>query len=478
MYKTRLKSKFSLKAIPTFEDMDLIPEIEECLQENQFLTPTPIQSRGIPTILSSDASFLVAQPGTGKTLSYILPMLNLLKLQEIRMDTKLTESKRPRAIIIVPNRELAEQVRSVIKLFAHDVRLTCSSLCGGVPYNFERSLLTKGVDVIVTTLQRLNFHRQRENLYFSNVDYFVFDEADTLVDNGYGEEINSLVDTFTEGYLGVRPKMVFISATASKALNRVLRVNFEPNQIARVVEKEAHMQLSNLEHDFIEVQAGSDRLPLCGDVSRHIVEDGSTIIFTNSVKASWAVEYYLNQEGMTATHFHGDIPPQKRAENFKKFKKREVNFLVTSDLGSRGLDCDFVKHVINFDFPRNVSDYLHRAGRTGRAGTKGFVTSYYTKKNYDAVSEMRASYKSGKPLEIGESAFAIRQKQDGDREEHLERRHNRMKKKNKLLTQREPLKQKRNSSRFNFRRTEAQQDKLALNERATYRRMKKSRGRK
>lgn len=189
----------------------------------------------------------------------------------------------------------------------------------------------------------------------------------------------------------------------------------DPN-FKTIIEKSTHLNLSNLKHEFIQIADYDKIKPLqliCKEYRKYARKhQTSCIIFCNSVQSARAIEHTLAADGMETCSLHGEIPPKVRMENYLKFKSREANVLVATDLASRGLDMPFVSHIINFDFPKTTSDYLHRAGRAGRAGREGFVMSMYREKDMPILQEMQHSHDTKEPLKIKGSAFSMINKED------------------------------------------------------------------
>ena len=183
-----------------------------------------------------------------------------------------------------------------------------------------------------------------------------------------------------------------------------------------IIEKSTHLNLSNLKHEFIHL-ADYDKIKplqlLCKEFGKYAKKnETSCIVFCNSVNSARAVEHALAKEGLETTSLHGEIPPNKRAENYLAFRKRDKNILVATDLASRGLDMPFVSHIINFDCPKTTSDYLHRAGRAGRAGREGFVMTLYREKDMPILQEMQSSHETQEPLKIKGSAYSLTNKEE------------------------------------------------------------------
>lgn len=406
-------AKASLK-YKTFEELGLLPGLIKVLKSKEIIQPTAIQSMSIPQLLKNDSHTLIAaQTGTGKTLSYALPLFHLLKAQELESQKILTEKNSPRAVIIVPNRELSKQCELVLSLFKHEIRLKTFSLHSGQKWKTECTGLEQGVDILIGTPDKIDKHRKQNTLNFSKVTNMIIDESDTLIDAGFSKHLDLY---FQE--LRNTAKLAFVSATFSLPLERFItdRFAYAENQkkpfIQKIIEEKTHLNLTHLKHEFVQLQE-YDKNPLFEkmlfDVNS-MMGNGGCIIFCNSIQSVRAVEYLVNEKGMKAVSLHGDIPPKRRSDNIAAFNNREAKFLVCTDLGSRGLDFPFVNYVLQFDFPKTQSDYVHRAGRAGRAGRPGSVITFYRKSDIPVVQEFKKSYEKSQPLRMSSSAYSLKNK--------------------------------------------------------------------
>ena len=349
-----------------FKAYNLLPEVEEALKSNSIFIPTGIQDRVIPYILQKPSDvFFAAQTGTGKTLAYALPICNQLKQKELGVQTQLTQPNRPRAIIIQPNKELTLQTQRVFKNLSHFVKLRSISLCNGYSTLMkEKQKLAEGADILVSTLDRLDKHVLRHNLHFSQMNYMVFDEFDTLLDADYGDKITSYIKMVSDSES--IEKIIFLGATFTGRVRDFMgeyKAQFR-REIDVLIDDNTHLNLSNLEHEFMHSK-GQDRLQLIKEIfeknKKHAEKTkGGSIIFCNTVACCRALEYFMQKEGYPVVSLHGEMPNKMRIQNYERFRRQEVPTLISSDLASRGLDFKFVNHVINFEFPKTTSDYLHR----------------------------------------------------------------------------------------------------------------------
>jgi ATP-dependent RNA helicase RhlE len=401
-------------SVGSFAEMKLLPGLLNVLHKNNLVKPTSIQWQAIPSLIETNFHHLIAaQTGTGKTLTYTLPLFHLLKQSEHLKGEILTTSKCPRAVVIVPNRELARQVESVLSLFKHEERLKTFAVFSGQKSSIESKELENGIDILVGTPERIDKLRLQKLLSFEKVEQIVIDESDTLLDSGFSRHIDLYCKELEK-----RSRFMFVSATFPPSLKKFVetRFSFEENKgnyMKKVVEEKTHLNLTHLKHDFIQLEE-YDKNPLFFKVLEDVqakLGAGSCIVFCNNIQSARAVEHFMNERGYPSVSLHGDVPNKLRVINVEKFSSQNVKFLVCTDLGSRGLDFPFVNFVVQFDFPKTESDYIHRAGRAGRAGRPGTVISFYRKNDFQMVNLLKKSFEKNKPLFISSSAFSLKNKE-------------------------------------------------------------------
>ena len=405
--------KQTTSKMPSFESMGLLNEITRVLQTQEITTPTPIQQLSMPAQLKHHNVLFTSQNGTGKTLSYLLPLLNKLKSEEIITKTRLTQPHRPRALILVPNRELVIQLNTIANLFVYELPLRIHGLSGArVRHVRENEVLQQGVDVLIANVDAFFRMRDRKNLFLTRVGTLVVDEFDALIDAGYANSLKLLVRQVKDRKEPPKSQFVFTSATYTKGMQDFVKEEFADDRNFKVlIEGGTHMNLTNLKHEFIHL-ADYDKfkplIMLANEIKKHLKRNkSSAIVFCNSINSVRATQHTLTQSGFNCTALHGDIPPLQRKENFLSFKAQKHQFLICTDLASRGLDFPFVDHVINLDFPNTTSDYLHRSGRAGRAGKKGTVFTFYRNKNMDLINELKSSYENMQPVKIKGSSYSL-----------------------------------------------------------------------
>ena len=387
----------------SFEGLGLQPEIQLSVMNAGLVVPTPCQMQTIPLLMKGENLLVISQTGKGKTLAYLLPLVD--KLLRTNTERVFPKPNRPRAVVVVPTRELVVQTMGVVrKMFSSSV-----SSIGLAPHMLsfvkeKRILSTIGADLIVTTPSRLELHMKQGpangGLSLSAVESFVFDEADTLCDSVYESGVRSLISHLRSR--GNACQFVIVGATRTAAVNAFVS-SLPDLKLTPVVTEDAHKLVPHLEQVFIPVGRRKRTNCLMEVITADTaVSSVKTLVFTNSVKTCNFVSKFLRETGsVSATCLHGEMPPKVRSINYKKFSRADsgCDVLVCTNLASRGLDLDKVSHVIMYDFPHTLADYIHRAGRTGRAGRLGKVTALYTKKNVALARQIELASKQGKPIE-------------------------------------------------------------------------------
>lgn len=260
----------------------------------------------------------------------------------------------------------------------------------------------------------------------------VFDEADAMLDAGHQEAVSHFMRIVCNPEVieqrGFPARAIFVSATLGGTLREFLNVVFgasnSPN-FERIIDCSAHLNLSNIRHDFIHLPE-FDKHKTFEGVIKGIMpqlkkQKSKAIIFCDSVKSAQSTEYFMQQLGIESVSLHGDVPARLRVQNYDRFQRGDVSFLVATDVGGRGLDFKKVSHVVNFDFPKTAADYLHRVGRTGRAGSKGIAVSLYRNVNIPLVNKLKESYEKGIPLLVTTSAYGRLNKETLDRSKSADR---------------------------------------------------------
>ena len=342
----------------TFESLHLAPAILEAVQQEGYTEPTPIQAQAIPIVLEGHDVLAGAQTGTGKTAAFTLPMLHLLSQRE--------GSGHVRALVLTPTRELAAQVEESVKTYGKNLSLQSTVVFGGVGLNPQINRLRQGVDILVATPGRLLDLAQQGAVNLSQVEILVLDEADRMLDMGFIHDVRKV--------LALMPKekqSLLFSATFSDEIrelaNTLLR---EPKQV-QVTPRNTTVELINQ----AIYPVGRERKK---DLLLHLMQEANwsqVLVFTRTKFGANRVADFLTANGITAMALHGNKSQTARTQALSGFKTGEVRALVATDIAARGIDIDDLPHVVNFDIPNVTEDYVHRIGRTGRAGAKGEAIS-------------------------------------------------------------------------------------------------------
>ena len=347
-----------------FSDLNLDPKVLQAVTDSGYTTPTPIQIGAIPPALLGRDVLGIAQTGTGKTASFVLPMITLLGKGRAR-------ARMPRSLVLAPTRELAAQVAENFDTYAKYTKLTKALLIGGVSFGEQDKLIDRGVDVLIATPGRLLDHFERGKLLLGGVQIMVVDEADRMLDMGFIPDIERIfkLTPFTR-------QTFFFSATMAPEIERITNA-FLSNPAKVEVARQATAS-ETIEQALFQFKPSRKEATFAEkrDVLRQLIRsegDACTnaIIFCNRKIDVDVVAKSLKQHGFNAQPIHGDLDQSVRTRTLDGFRDGTIQFLVASDVAARGLDIPAVSHIFNFDVPSHPEDYIHRIGRTGRAGLAG-----------------------------------------------------------------------------------------------------------
>ncbi len=353
-----------------FADFGLSPLILRALTDQGYVHPTPIQAQAIPVLLQGRDVMGAAQTGTGKTAGFALPIIQMLLAHA---SASMSPARHPvRALILTPTRELAVQVAENVKAYAQHTPLRSTVVFGGMDMKGQTTILKGGVEIVIATPGRLLDHIEQKNISLGQVQMLVMDEADRMLDMGFLPDLQRIINLLPKQRQNLMFSATFsteIKKLANTFLNNpltieVARSNQTADKVSQVVYKVAD------EHKR--------------DVVAHLLRQRDlkqVIIFSNTKIGASRLARSLEQEGMKATAIHGDRTQQERMAALDSFKKGEIDVLVATDVAARGLDISDLPCVINFDLPYNAEDYVHRIGRTGRAGASGDAISIYSDKD-------------------------------------------------------------------------------------------------
>ena len=347
-----------------FSDLNLSPKVLKAVEEAGYATPTPIQEGAIPPALEGRDVLGIAQTGTGKTASFTLPLITQLARGRAR-------ARMPRSLVLCPTRELAAQVAENFDTYSKYVKLSKALLIGGVSFKEQDTLIDKGVDVLIATPGRLLDHFERGKLILNDVKVMVVDEADRMLDMGFIPDI--------ERIFGLTPftrQTLFFSATMAPEIERITNTflsNPERIEVARqaTASETIEQGVVMFKGSRRDREASEKRKVLRMLIDAEGEKCTNAIIFCNRKTDVDIVAKSLKKYGYDAAPIHGDLDQSQRTRTLDGFRNGELRFLVASDVAARGLDVPSVSHVFNFDVPGHAEDYVHRIGRTGRAGRDG-----------------------------------------------------------------------------------------------------------
>lgn len=360
-------SRFVNKATPQTVEEKYVPDtifadfkIEESIKKNiaarGFEHPTPIQDKTIPHILEGKDLIGLANTGTGKTGAFLLPMLD-----------KIIKNPNEKLLVVVPTRELAIQIQEEFRAFAAGLRIGSVVVVGGANIRTQIECLRSRYNVVIGTPGRLKDLIQRKNLHLNNFANVVLDEADRMLDMGFMPDVRYLLSL-------VAPKRqtLFFSATLAPEIEKLIQEFLvEPVKISIKTRETS----SNIDQDVVRVKPGEDKIEVLQDLLRK-ANFSKVLIFSRTKHGAEKLSIILSKNGFKAQSIHGDKSHAKRQKALKLFKENYVEILVATDVAARGLDIPDVSHVINFDVPATYDDYVHRIGRTGRAGKTGTALTF------------------------------------------------------------------------------------------------------
>lgn len=351
----------------SFSKLGLSDPIVKAVADLAYAEPTAIQKQAIPVVLSGKNLIAAAQTGTGKTASFVLPLLEMLNT-----DRKL-RGKRIRALILVPTRELAVQVESSINQYSKYLTLTSMAMYGGVDAAPQKQRLIWGVDIIVATPGRLLDMAHQRALHFDELEVLVLDEADRMLDMGFIDDINKIIER-----LPIERQNLLFSATISDDVRSLAkRTISNPVEISLAKNSASKPKIAQW---LVTTDKGNKSALLS-----HLINDlqwQQALIFIETKHGAAKLVSQLEKRGIKAESIHGGRTQAVREQILNDFKSGNINFLVATGIAARGLDIGALERVVNYDLPDQVDDYIHRIGRTGRAGASGEAVSFVSKDNF------------------------------------------------------------------------------------------------
>jgi ATP-dependent RNA helicase RhlE len=365
-----------------FAALGLAPELVRAVADEGYAHPTPIQSEAIPLALAGRDLIGSAQTGTGKTAAFVLPILQ-----------RLTPGKRGalRALILVPTRELAEQVATSIRVYGRHTHLKGAAVYGGVGMEPQTRALRHGVDIVVATPGRLLDHMERGHADFSELEILVLDEADRMLDMGFAPDVKRILNTLPDE----RQTMLF-SATISPEVDALARRAL--NGHASVEIGRRAQAADGIEHVIV----ACDKLQKRGALAAILKAKpaGQTLIFTRTKFGADKLATFLKREGIHANALHGDKAQSNRTRTLNQFRDGSAEILVATDIAARGIDVEGIRMVVNFDVPTDPEVYVHRVGRTARAGARGLALTLISPDEWLLMADVERLIGQNFPREV------------------------------------------------------------------------------
>ncbi len=387
----------------TFSDLGLAPALLKALAAENYTQPTPIQAQAVPTVLTGRDLLGVAQTGTGKTAAFALPIL-----QRLDADKRPTPRKGCRTLILSPTRELASQIAESFRTYGKFLRLSVAVIFGGVSMNKQIKEMAAGVDILVATPGRLLDLVGQRALSLSNVEILVLDEADQMLDMGFIHDIRRLA-----ALIPAKRQTLLFSATMPKEIGELAeRFLTDP---AKVAVTPVATTAERVEQHVVFVEAGKKQALLHHLVAQHAMT--RALVFTRTKHGADKVVRRLSEAGIPAAAIHGNKSQPQRERALAEFKAGRLHLLVATDIAARGIDIDNVGHVVNFDLPNVPESYVHRIGRTARAGAEGMAISFCDGEERAYLRDIERITRQKVPVMAAPAGLAAMQVPDTRRDE-------------------------------------------------------------
>ena len=344
----------------SFESLGLAPALLRALAEQGYAEPTPIQAGAIPVVLAGHDLLAAAQTGTGKTAAFSLPLLQHLST------TEPARKQRPRALVLTPTRELAAQINDNVRAYGKHLRVSSAVIFGGVSMGPQIQALRRGTDIVIATPGRLVDHMQQRTIDLSGVEVLVLDEADRMLDMGFLPSLKRIISALPKQ----RQTLLFSATFAPEIKALAMQFMQSPQEVSVTP---ANSVANTVSHQVHPVDGTRKR-----DLLLHVLSQDSrrqTLVFSRTKHGADKLVRYLEQSGLRAAAIHGNKSQNARTKALADFKNGRITVLVATDIAARGIDIDQLPIVINYDLPMVAEDYVHRIGRTGRAGASGIALS-------------------------------------------------------------------------------------------------------
>ncbi len=361
-----------MELLMTFEQLGLLAELLGAVAAEGYKTPTPVQVKAIPAILEGRDVLGSAQTGTGKTAAFVLPILQLLNRGE--------KGRLPRALILTPTRELAAQVGDSVRIYGKNLPLRSTVVYGGVGINPQIEQLRRGVDILVATPGRLLDHAGQGTLNLSRVEILVLDEADRMLDMGFIHDIRRIFKLLPQK----RQNLMFSATYSNEIKSLADGILHKPELIEVTPRNTAAETVTHVVHPVGHTRKRA--------LLSHLIKGGDwkrVLVFTRTKHGASRLAEQLIRDGVSATAIHGNKSQAARTRALAEFKSGAVRTLVATDIAARGLDIDSLPHVVNYELPNVPEDYVHRIGRTGRAGASGRALSLVSAEEQDLLTNIQ-----------------------------------------------------------------------------------------
>jgi ATP-dependent RNA helicase RhlE len=371
----------------SFDDLGLSPEIRRAVHEEGYVQPTPVQAQAIPLVLAGRDLMARAQTGTGKTAAFALPILERLRTHA---NTSFSPARHPvRALIVTPTRELAVQVDQSFRSYGRHVPLRTAVVYGGVPMPPQERTLLGGIEILVATPGRLLDHAGSNGVNLGQVEVLVLDEADRMLDMGFIDDIRRIL-----GLLPAKRQNLLFSATLAPEVQALARSFLHDPAMVDVAPRVSAAE--SVDQVVYLVDPDHKRELLAHLVRKRDLRQ--VLVFTRTKHMAGRLASWLDRAGVEATAIHGDRTQPERERALEMFKSGEVRVLVATDVAARGLDIEGLPQVVNFELPYHAQDYVHRIGRTGRAGMEGHAISLVSFDEEDQLMAVNRLLKRDLPV--------------------------------------------------------------------------------
>jgi superfamily II DNA/RNA helicase len=370
----------------TFNELSLHESILKAIADAGYTTPTPIQAQAIPEALAGHDLVASAQTGTGKTAAFVLPTLQRLTTPAA------VHGRGPRVLVLTPTRELAQQVTDAAMKYGRHLRFRMGSIVGGVSYGPQLKLLSQPLDILVATPGRLLDHMESGRIDYSRLEVLVLDEADRMLDMGFVHAVTQIAAATPAN----RQTLLFSATLEGDVAKLTSRMMKNPKRIQIASVQERH---ENIEQRLHHVDGGEHKHSLLA----HMLDDNAVdkaIVFTATKRGADRLAKRLHAQGHPAAPLHGNMNQNQRNRAIQSLRTGRVRLLVATDVAARGLDVNGITHVFNFDLPKNAEDYVHRIGRTGRAGAKGIAISFAAPEDRHQLRDIERYTKRSIPAHV------------------------------------------------------------------------------